>query len=32
MFVLGLAKFLVGILVLTDGASDAGNNDDCYEC
>jgi len=32
MFVLGLAKFLVEILVLTDRACDAGNYDDRYEC
>ena len=32
MFVLGLAKLLVEILLLTDGACDAGNDDDRYEC
>ncbi len=32
MFVLRLAKFLVEIPMLTDGASDASDNDDRYEC
>jgi len=32
MLILGLAKFLVEIPVLTDGACDASDNDDRYEC